>query len=73
MIINIDLNELYRDAEEDCARCAGSGIPECQTCHGSGKTLTYIGVAFFAFLRRHLNQTDAALAAVGREEERHGD
>jgi hypothetical protein len=60
MIINIDLDDLYRDAEQDCANCGGAGIAECGFCYGSGKVLTHVGEAFFAFLRRHLNNHKGA-------------
>ena len=55
MEISITLDDLYRDAEEPCRECYGIGLPECETCHGSGKVLTHIGVAFIGFLKRHLN------------------
>jgi hypothetical protein len=58
MEINFSLDDLLRDAEENCRGCGGAGVAECQLCHGSGKTLTWIGRSFFAFLRRHLNDHD---------------
>jgi hypothetical protein len=50
------LDDLFREAEEDCPNCGGIGVLECRVCEGRGKVLTEIGRFFFRFLNRHIHE-----------------
>lgn len=60
MQMNINLEDLIREAEDDCPNCGGIGVPECDQCHGRAKILNEQGKWLVRFIARHFHEIVAA-------------
>ena len=61
----VTLEDLIREAEDDCPNCGGIGIEQCIQCLGKGKVLNEQGKWLVRFIARHWSEIVAAGAYSG--------